>query len=101
MPAAAVFFDKDGTLIEDVPYNVDPARIRLTEGAAEGVRLLHARGYRLIVCSNQAVVARVLFSEAALGPVAARLRSLLAEARVPLAGFYYCPHHPEGSEDAY
>ena len=101
MSTKAVFLDKDGTLIEDVPYNVDPARIRLTEGAAEGVRLLHARGYRLIVVSNQSGVARGLFPEAALGPVAARLRALLAEAGVPLAGFYYCPHHPEGSEDAY
>lgn len=89
--------DKDGTLIQDVAYNVDPARIRLLPGALEGLRRLHRAGYLLIVVTNQSGVARGLFSEAALGGVAQRLRQLLAPAGVPLAGFYYCPHHPDGS----
>jgi histidinol-phosphate phosphatase family protein len=92
----AVFLDKDGTLIENVPYNVDPGRIRLTPGAEEGLRRLHAAGYRLIVISNQSGVARGLFPEEALVAVERRLRGLLAEAGVPLLAFYYCPHHPEG-----
>jgi D-glycero-D-manno-heptose 1,7-bisphosphate phosphatase len=92
----AVFLDKDGTLIEDVPYNVDPGRIRLAAGAEEGLRLLHAAGYGLIVISNQSGVARGLFPEEALVAVEERLRGLLAGAGVPLLGFYYCPHHPEG-----
>jgi D-glycero-D-manno-heptose 1,7-bisphosphate phosphatase len=93
----AVFFDKDGTLIEDVPYNVNPDRIRLMPGAAEGLYLLHVAGYKLVVVSNQSGVARGLFSEDSLGPVEERLRALLGEMEVPLEGFYYCPHHPEGS----
>ncbi|MCA1668378.1 MAG: HAD family hydrolase [Thermomicrobia bacterium] len=92
----AVYLDKDGTLIEDVPYNVDPARIRLLPGAAEGLRALHRAGYLLIVISNQSGVARGYFPETALAAVEERLRALLAEAGVPLAGFYYCPHHPDG-----
>lgn len=92
----AVFLDKDGTLIEDVPYNVDPARIRLLPGAAEGLRAMHRAGFLLIVVSNQSGVARGLFPEAALAAVEERLRALLAEIGVPLAGFYYCPHHPDG-----
>ncbi len=75
----AVFLDKDGTLIEDVPYNVDPALIRLGPGAADGLRLLHAAGYPLIVISNQSGVARGYFEEAALGAVEARLRELLGD----------------------
>ena len=98
---AAVFLDKDGTLVEDVPYNVDPALIRLGPGAIEGLRLLHAAGYPLVVISNQSGVARGYFAEEALGAVEARLRELLGEAGVPLDGFYYCPHHPEGSVDHY
>ncbi|MDP8923554.1 MAG: HAD family hydrolase [Chloroflexota bacterium] len=93
---AAVFLDKDGTLVEDVPYNVDPALIRLGSGAVEGLRLLHVAGYPLIVISNQSGVARGYFAEDALRAVEARLRELLGEAGVPLTGFYYCPHHPEG-----
>ena len=92
----AVFLDKDGTLIEDVPYNVDPARIWLLPGVGAGLARLHAAGYALIVVSNQSGVARGRFPEEALGDVEGRLRRLLAEQGVPLTGFYYCPHHPEG-----
>ncbi|HEY7315682.1 MAG TPA: HAD-IIIA family hydrolase [Gemmataceae bacterium] len=92
----AVFLDKDGTLIEDIPYNVDPKKIRLTAGAAEGLTALHERGYALIVVSNQSGVAHGLFSENALGEVERELRRQLGGFGVPLAGFYYCPHHPRG-----
>ncbi len=92
----AVFLDKDGTLVEDVPYNVDPDRIRLASGAVAGLFALHAAGYRLVVVSNQSGVARGFFPESALRGVEDRLRELLADAGIPLAGFYYCPHHPQG-----
>lgn len=98
---AAVFLDKDGTLIVDVPYNVAPERIRLTHGAVEGLQALHAAGYLLIVVSNQSGVARGFFQEEALGAVEKRVRALLAAAGVPLAGFCYCPHHPEGIVSRY
>ncbi len=96
MTSRAVFLDKDGTLIEDVPYNVNPDLIRLTTGAETGLRSLHQAGYELIVISNQAGVAHGYFPEQGLLAVEAQLRYLLAEIAVPLAGFYYCPHHPEG-----
>jgi len=92
----AVFLDKDGTLIEDIPYNVDPALIRLGPGAEEGLALWHERGYRLIVVSNQPGVAHGYFPESALAAVEDRLRELLTAIGVPLAGFSYCPHHPDG-----
>ena len=96
MSRRAVFLDKDGTLVVDVPYNVDPELIRLAPGAPEGLPALHAAGYALIVISNQSGVARGLFAEEALTAVEARLRALLSELGVPLTGFYACPHHPEG-----
>jgi histidinol-phosphate phosphatase family protein len=96
MGARAVFLDKDGTLIEEVPYNVDPVRIRFAPGAVEGLRLLHGAGYLLIVISNQSGVARGYFSEAALEAVDVKLRSMFSEIGVSLAAFYYCPHHPDG-----
>jgi D-glycero-D-manno-heptose 1,7-bisphosphate phosphatase len=88
----AVFVDKDGTLVENVPYNVDPGRISLTPGAEEAVAALARRGYRVIVVSNQPGAALGLFPEDKLQGVAERLRELLDGA---LAGFYYCPHHPK------
>jgi len=99
--ARAVFLDKDGTLVEDVPYNVDPGRVRLMPGAAEGLQLLAAAGFRLFVISNQSGVARGYFAEEALAGVERRLREFLAGEGVALAGFAWCPHHPQGSVPAY
>jgi D-glycero-D-manno-heptose 1,7-bisphosphate phosphatase len=101
MRRPAVFLDKDGTLIEDVPYNVDPGQVRLLPGTAEGLRRLHDVGLPLVVVSNQSGVARGYFPESALAVVEGRLRALLQAEGVPLAGFYYCPHHPGGSVPAY
>jgi D-glycero-D-manno-heptose 1,7-bisphosphate phosphatase len=100
-PHAAVFLDKDGTIIEDVPYSVDPDRMRLTIGAAEGMSLLHEAGYQLVVVSNQSGVARGYFPEAALEVVRLRLEAMLGDLGVPLCGFYCCPHHPEGVVPGY
>src|SRR5579871_2458964 len=101
MGLRAVFLDKDGTLVEDVPYNVDPARIRLLPGADQGLPALHSAGYRLFIISNQPGVARGYFAEERLVWVERCLRELLAGVGVPLGGFYYCPHHPEGVQPAY
>jgi D,D-heptose 1,7-bisphosphate phosphatase len=97
----AIFLDKDGTVIENVPYNVDPSQMRFLPGSAAGLRRLAAAGYELVVVSNQAGVARGRFPEDALKDVATRLRQMLAEAGCMLAGFYYCPHHPDGSVATY
>ena len=97
----AVLLDKDGTLVENVPYNVDPDRLRLTPGAVEGLGRLARAGYRLIVVSNQSGVARGLFSESALAAVEQRLGELLAAAGARLDGFYYCPHYPAGRVAAF
>lgn len=103
MPAnhRAVFLDKDGTLVENVPYNVDPARLVMTPGALAGLRLLHEAGYLLIVISNQSGVARGYFTEAALMPIMQQLQTTFDQAKITLSGFYYCPHHPQGVVSSY
>lgn len=98
---AAVFLDKDRTLVEDVPYNVDPARIRLMPRAGDALRLLAGCGYRLIVVSNQSGVARGYFAENKLTAVEKRLRQLFTAEGAELGGFYWCPHHPEGIVPTY
>lgn len=92
----AVFLDKDGTLLENVPYNVDPDRMQLTQGAVAGLRLLHAANYALIVITNQSGVARGYFPETALIEVEQHLCRQLEQVGVSLQGFYYCPHHLDG-----
>jgi D-glycero-D-manno-heptose 1,7-bisphosphate phosphatase len=92
----AIFIDKDGTLIHNVPYNVNPKLIRLLDKTVEGLRLLQEAGYQLVVVSNQSGVARGMFKEQELNRVESKLRHLLASSGVRLSGFYYCPHHPDG-----
>jgi histidinol-phosphate phosphatase family protein len=96
-----VFIDKDGTLVENIPYNVDPALIRLSRGAERAIARLAKAGFRLVVVSNQPGVALGRFPESALLRVKERLGELLAPLGAELAGFYYCPHHPEGSVAEY
>ena len=96
MSKRAVFLDKDGTLIDNLPYNVDPRRISLCNGAGAALRLLARLDYHLIVVSNQDGVAHGHFPEAALEPVRHRLADLLFREQLELDGFYYCPHHPDG-----
>jgi D-glycero-D-manno-heptose 1,7-bisphosphate phosphatase len=91
MSAPAIFIDKDGTLVDNVPYNVDPGLITLTCGAAAGLAALIAHGFRVIVVSNQPGVALGLYQAADLLRVEQRLRELVPA----LGAFYFCPHRPD------
>lgn len=95
----AVFIDKDGTLVHDRPWNVDPARVVLRDGAGPALHALQNAGYALVVVSNQAGVALGRFEERALEAVWATLARQLAAHGVTLTGTYYCPHHPDGAGD--
>ena len=92
----AVFFDKDGTLLEDVPYNVDPSLMRFVPGACDALAMLAAHGLRLFVISNQGGVALGHFGFDALAPMEAHLRAMFVECGVTLEAAYWCPHHPDG-----
>jgi D-glycero-D-manno-heptose 1,7-bisphosphate phosphatase len=92
----AVLLDKDGTLLEDVPYNVDPASMRFAPGAADALRLFAAHAVTLVVVSNQGGVALGRFPRGALDTMQAHLRDMFASCGAVLAGAYWCPHHPQG-----
>jgi D,D-heptose 1,7-bisphosphate phosphatase len=97
MSRKAVFLDKDGTLIENHPFDRSPEHIEWLSGTIEGLRLLHRSGYALIVVSNQGGIAQGRFTVEDLLREELALRAELAKFAIPLAGFYYCPHHPEGN----
>ncbi len=87
--------DRDGTIIEDRHYLSDPDGVALLPGAAEGLRGLMALGMRLVVVTNQSGVALGRIRPVELEAVHARLRALLLEKGVQLAGIFSCPHHPD------
>jgi histidinol-phosphate phosphatase family protein len=88
---AAVLLDRDGTLVEDVPYNGDPDAVRPMPGALEAVERLRAAGLRLAVVSNQSGIGRGLLSDAEVRAVNARIEELLG----PLGPWLICPHAPD------
>lgn len=94
-PTRAVLFDRDGTLVHDVPYNGDPDRVRPVEGAAEAVTRLRTHGLRLGVVSNQSGVARGLLTAEQVSAVNAEVDSRLG----PFDTWQVCPHGPEDGCD--
>ncbi|MDP9419892.1 MAG: HAD-IIIA family hydrolase, partial [Actinomycetota bacterium] len=86
----AVLFDRDGTLVIDVPYNGDPALVEPVPGATEALQRLRAAGLPIAVISNQSGVARGLLSPTEVDAVNLRVAELLG----PFAGFWVCPHGP-------
>jgi D,D-heptose 1,7-bisphosphate phosphatase len=97
----AVFINKDGILIPDIPNNADPDKINLAEGAAEGLAMLKRRKYLLIVISSEPGIAHGYFPENAMINVQRKILQLLKPYHISLNGFYYCPHHPQGAVKDY
>jgi D-glycero-D-manno-heptose 1,7-bisphosphate phosphatase len=95
MRQRALFFDRDGTLIDDVGYIRDPARVRLLAGAADALREVRQAGFLLVVVSNQSGIARGLVSSAEATAVHERVVAELARAAVELDDARYCPHAPD------
>lgn len=84
----AVLFDRDGTLVVDVPYNGNPALVRPVPGAREVLDGLRADGIATGVVSNQSGIARGLISEDDVASVNARVEELLG----PFDVWEVCPH---------
>ncbi|NIA07392.1 MAG: HAD-IIIA family hydrolase [Actinobacteria bacterium] len=100
--SSAVFLDRDGTLVhESLDYIIKPEDLELIDGVGQALRRLRAAGYKLVVITNQACLAKGILEEKTLEQIHDRLRSLLAEEAVQLDGIYFCGHHPEGAVQKY
>ena len=92
-PAAAVFLDRDGTLMREVNYCADPKQVEIFPGVADALQRLKKGGYKLIVISNQAGIGRGYFTEAQYRLVEAEVERAIRPAT--LDAVYFCPDHPE------
>ncbi len=100
-PRACVFLDRDGTINRDAGYINHPKRLELIPEAAPAIRRLNQAGVLAIVISNQAGVARGIFTEEVLWETHDRLARLLAEGGARLDAAYYAPHHPDAKDPRY
>lgn len=87
---SAVLFDRDGTLVVDVPYNGDPDRVQPVSGAADALSALRRAGVPTAVVSNQSGIARGLLTRAQVDAVNARVEELIG----PLGPVFVCEHGP-------
>lgn len=94
-PPEAVLLDRDGTLVVDVPYNGDPARVSAMPGARAALNRLRSAGIPLAVVSNQSGIGRGLVSEEQVERVNRRVEELLG----PLGPWLVCPHAPDAGCD--
>jgi HAD superfamily hydrolase (TIGR01662 family) len=89
-PVRAVLFDRDGTLVHDVPYNGDPSEVRPVDGARDALDRLRARGVAVGLVTNQSGVGRGLLTRAQVDAVNGRVAELLG----PFDTVQVCPHAP-------
>ncbi|HWR73119.1 MAG TPA: HAD family hydrolase [Nitrospirota bacterium] len=97
----AVFFDRDGTVTEEVGYLDDLSKLRLIPGAGHAIKALNRAGFRVVLVTNQSGVARGYFPESLVHEAHQRLEEMLAGDGARLDGIYYCPHHPTAGNSPY
>ncbi len=91
-----LFIDKDGTLIENVPYNVEPSLLRFMPGAAAALARLREAGLALVIVTNQSGIARGYFTRAQFAHLQeALLQGLREQAGVEIDDVMLCPHEPD------
>ena len=98
---AAVFLDRDGTLIEEVGYLDRVERVELYPWSIDAVRALNRVGVPVVMVTNQSGVARGFFSEAVVEEVHRHIAGLLDAGGARIDAYYYCPHHPDGKVERY
>ncbi len=91
----AVFLDRDGTIIQDVGYISSPEQVQFVPGSIEAIKMLNQAGYKVIVITNQAGVARGITTEDMVQTVDKVIQRGILSGGAHLDGIYYCPHHPE------
>ncbi len=90
-----VFLDRDGTLNEEVHYLHRIKDLKLLPGVGEALKSLKDAGFKLVVVTNQAGVARGYYSCDEVEPLHGYLNQRLDEWGARIDRFFYCPHHPE------
>jgi D-glycero-D-manno-heptose 1,7-bisphosphate phosphatase len=96
-----VFLDRDGTINKEVNYLYKPNEFVFIPGTVEAIKIFHEQGFKVIVITNQAGVARGYYSEMDIKVLHKHLDGLLATQDTYIDAYYYCPHHPDGTVEGY
>lgn len=89
-----IFLDRDGTLNEEVHYLHRKEELKILEGVPEAIRRFREAGYKIVVVTNQAGVARGYFPESDVRELHQYMNECLSSLGAGIDYFFYCPHHP-------
>ena len=95
MKQKACFLDRDGTVNVEVNYLHEPEKLILEKNVPQALKLLQNNGFKLIIITNQAGVARGMYEEKDILAVHQKMDELLAPFGVKIDAYYYCMHHPD------
>lgn len=96
-----IFFDRDGTIIEERDHLFQTSKVKILEGVIPGLRKLKRLGLPLYLITNQAGIAHGIFNEEQLRKVHLFLNDKLLESKIKFRATFYCPHHPEAEVSKY
>lgn len=97
----AAFLDRDGVINLDHAYVHRREDFDFVPGVLEAARGLHQAGYALVIVTNQSGIGRGMYSEAQFHSLMDWVAEKFSAAGAPLAGVYFCPHHPSGAQGEY
>jgi D-glycero-D-manno-heptose 1,7-bisphosphate phosphatase len=98
---AAAFLDRDGVVNIDHGYTARIEEFEFVPGTLAAARTLAQAGYALVVITNQSGIGRGLYSLRDFEQLTDWMRARFAQAGAPLAGVYFCPHHPTEAPGEY
>jgi D-glycero-D-manno-heptose 1,7-bisphosphate phosphatase len=102
MSQRAVFLDRDGVLVADIGLATHIEHLQILPGVPEALCQLKTAGFKLIVVTNQTVVARGMLSQTQLDSLHVQLGNCLREKGAPAwDALYTCPHHPNATLPEY
>lgn len=87
-----VFFDRDGTIMHDANYLADPKGVEIFPGVPEALHRLKARGFKLVMITNQSGMGRGYFTRAQYDAVHAEILRQLGDPIIDAT--YVCPDPP-------
>ena len=97
----AAFLDRDGVINIDHAYVHKIDEFEWVPGVLDAARRLHEAGFELVVVTNQSGIGRAYYTEEDFARLTDWMKAAFADAGAPLAGVYFCPHHPEKAIEKY
>ena len=97
----AVFLDRDGVINVDTAYCSRREDFQWIPGVLAAAARYAEDGYLLVIVTNQSGIGRGYYTESDFQKLTDYVKTEFDKAGAPLAGVYFCPHHPEAKLDAY